>query len=273
MRQSGILLALIATALCAQDGQKGSRPEWPCVAGRAVDPSYIETSESSGGQLFLFQKNEVGHASLFMSASFTHPATVLRAVGSLSGSRDFEFPVDSRMESMLVMASLQCRSAIQVSRPGGAEVTVANSARNVDLQAGRIVQVDSPESGKWKVRLTGTGLFVLSVVAKTDLKLAGVSFFAAGEDGARLIQPVLGVRQNLEAHVGGEVSNLKFHAIGPTGELMSDLDATAANANGTYRFEMTPPAERFRIVVTGTDAMACPFQRTYPNLFRAEPPK
>src|SRR4051794_6642671 len=98
------MLMSVSAALWAQDGQSGSRPGWPCVPGRAVDPSYLEVSESSGGQLFLFQKGEIGQAGPVMSAPFTHPATILRAVGQLSGSREFEFPVDSRTESILVMA-------------------------------------------------------------------------------------------------------------------------------------------------------------------------
>src|ERR1041385_9138162 len=139
-------LGLLLTApLFAQDGQQGSRPGWPCVPGRAADPAYLETSESSGGQLFLFQKGEVEHASLVMSSSFTHPATVFRAVGHLSGTRDFEFPADSTIESLLFMISLQCRNAILISRPNGAEMSAANSTQNVDLQAGRILKVDTPD--------------------------------------------------------------------------------------------------------------------------------
>src|ERR1051326_3630317 len=105
MRHFGVfLLVLCAPWLRAQDGQQRSRPEWPCVPGRAVDPSYLEISESTGGQLFLFQKNEIGQSAVVMNASHTHPATVLRGVGQLNGSRDFEFPVDSGTQSILILA-------------------------------------------------------------------------------------------------------------------------------------------------------------------------
>src|SRR5512133_2563679 len=114
VRRAGFLLIVLTSALWAQDGQAGSRPGWPCVPGRAVDPSYVELAESSGGQLFLFQKGEVGQSGPVMSASFTHPSTILRAVGHLSGTREFEFPVDAGTKSILVMASLQCRKSIDV---------------------------------------------------------------------------------------------------------------------------------------------------------------
>src|SRR5215510_9146942 len=107
MRKAIVLTAWFACALHAQNGQQGSRPGWPCVAGRAVDPAYLEVSESTGGQLFLFQPGELEHAAMVMSAPQTHPATMVRAVGHLSGTREIEFPVDSTARSILVMASLQ----------------------------------------------------------------------------------------------------------------------------------------------------------------------
>jgi hypothetical protein len=128
-------------------GQSGAKPGWPCVPGRPVDPAYLEASESTGGQLFLFQKNEVAQSALVMNAPHTHPATVLRAVGNLNGTSDFEFPVDPGMSSLLLLASVQCRNAILVYRPGGSELTDRNSALSVDLLAGRILRIDQPEGG------------------------------------------------------------------------------------------------------------------------------
>src|SRR5215813_6627089 len=119
MGRVGAWLAVASGALWAQQGQTGAPPGWPCVPGRAVDPAYVQISESSGGQLFLFQPGEVEHAGIVMAASYTHPATIIRAVGHLSGTREFEFPVDSQTTSILLMASLQCRNAIAVVRPGG----------------------------------------------------------------------------------------------------------------------------------------------------------
>jgi hypothetical protein len=257
---------LWASALIAQDGQQGSRPGWPCVPGRAADPSYLDISESSGGQLFLFQKGEIEHAHIVMGAGFTHPATVLRAVGHLSGTRDFEFPVDSTIESLLVMASLQCRNSILVSRPNGAEMTVANSAQNVDLQAGRILRVDSPEPGKWKVRLTGTGLFVLSVAAKTPINLTEVKF---SSDDQRLEQPRLRSRQNMEANLAGKASHVKLQISTASGEPLAGMEATEAGSEHVYRATLTPAEERFRISISATDASGWPVLRTFPNLFRA----
>jgi hypothetical protein len=249
----------LAGLLHAQNGQDSGRPGWPCVPGRAVDPAYLNISESTGGQLFLFQKNEVAQASLVMNASHTHPATILRAIGNLSGTRDFEFPVDSAVESVLILASLQCRNAVLVTRPNGTELTAANSAQSVDLQAGRILRTDQPESGRWRVRLSGTGLFVLSVLAKSNTKLSGVTLF--------------GVPQNVEVHLAGQFSQLRLQLIDAAGNPLWEAAPLEQTTAGSYQISITPQAERFRLLVSGIDASALPFQRVYPILFQSHPPK
>ena len=248
-----MLLTALAPALWAQQEQQGARPGWPCVPGRAVDPSYLEISESTGGQLFLFQKGEMAQAGVVMAASFTHPATVVRAVGHLSGTREFEVPVDSTMASVLVLASIQCRNAVTFTRPNGSELTAANAAQSIELQAGRIVRVDGPEPGKWKVRLTGTGLFVLGVLAKTPVALAQVS---AGRDG-------------VEALVSGEVSDVKFQLAGPSADVVAQMEPAELREDA-FHARGTPPGERFRVLMRATDAGGWPVLRTHPVLFRKE---
>ena len=278
MRLAGALsIVIVAGLLHAQNGQEGSRPGWPCVAGRAVDTAYIDASESTGGQLFLFQKNEVAQVPLVMNASHTHPDTLLRALGNLNGTRDFEFPIDSSIESLLVLVSLQCRNAIRVSRPTGSELTKMNSALSVELQAGRILRIDQPEAGQWRVRLEGTGLFVLSVLAKAEIGLTRVTFPPISdpskeeEHTSRINAPLFGVRQNLEIQLSGHVSGPRLQLVDAAGGRISDIEALDPIAEGAYRTTVTPQVERFRILVTGTDTSARPFQRMYPVLFRAQP--
>lgn len=280
MRQE-FALSIIAVAglLHAQEGQSGAKPGWPCVPGRPVDPAYLEVSESTGGQLFLFQKNEVAQSAFVLNAPHTHPATVLRAVGNLNGTRDFEFPVDPGMSSFLVLASVQCRNAILVYRPGGSELTDRNSALSVDLQAGRIVRIDQPEAGPWRVRLTGNGLFVLSVLTKADTAVTAVAFSlsrsaASGEEPMpRMKNPLFGVRQDVEVRLTGEASDLKLQLVDASGDRVSDIAALERIGEGLYLASLTPQAQRFRVLVTGTGPSALPFARMYPVLFQAQPPK
>jgi hypothetical protein len=263
MRTWAILLSA-GSLLFAQTGQEGSRPEWPCVAGRAVDSSYIDISESTGGQIFLFQKGEVGQATLFLTADRTHPATVVRAVGMLSDTREFEFPVDSTIRSLLILVSIQCRKSISVFRPSGSEMTAANSTQNVDLQAGRGLKIDDPEPGKWKLRLQGTGLFVASVRAQSPIRISGVEY----SDDRK--QPLFGLRQQAIARVSGEPETTQFQLVDAAGDVIAPADTPEA-ADGKYLFPITPTIERFRIRMTAVDGAGWPVQRTHPVLFRAQP--
>ena len=221
------------------------------MPGRAVDPAYLELSESTGGQLFLFQKGEVGQAAPVMGASFTHPATILRADGHLNGTRDLEFPVASGAESLLLLVSVQCRKSILAFDPAGSELTDRNSPLSVDLAAGRILRVDGPAPGKWRVRLTGSGLFVLSVHAKASIALTEVV-------------PATGA---LELRVRGEVSNLRVRLVDASGGPIAELDPPEKSEDGVYRTAMPARVGRYRVVVSGDDGGAWPFQRTHPVLY------
>ncbi len=258
MRQVSLLL-LTAALMCAQDGQQESRPGWPCVSGRAVDPAYIETSEATGGQLFLFQKDEVAQSTPALMASTTHPATILRAIGKLAGAREYQFHVDSTVESMLVLASLQCRKDVAVFRPNGQEMTAYNSAQATNLKTGKILRVDFPEPGVWKLRISGEGLFVFSVMAKTSLQLPPL----------RLREARLGVRQEVDVKAPEEISGVQIEVVTAAGEPVSGAGPVEALGSGVYRLALTPPVERFRLLIVGTDANGRPLERMWPVLFRA----
>ena len=246
------LIMLVTVAAAAQEQQNSPRPGWPCVPGRAVDPSYVELAESTGGQLFLFQKGEVQHSAGVMMAPTTHPATVLRSVGQIAGTRVLEFAVESGVQSLLVLASMQCRAEIAVLRPGGAEVTASNAAENLDLKTGRIIRVDLPEPGIWKVKLRGEGLYVTSVRAKAPIALSEAAVKSS----------------TAEVSVDGDVSSLRVDLLDAAGELLVRGDGTGRTDAGTYRVELRHVPDRYRILVTGRDALGQPFQRVDPRLLR-----
>ena len=225
---------LLAWSLFAQDGQRQQHAGWPCVAGQSVDPTYLELSESTGGQLFLFQKGEMEHASAVMLAPYSHPVTLFRAVGQLSGEKTFEFPVDSTVESMLVMASVQCRNSVAVFDPSGPEIPASKAARNIDLKAGRIVQIDKPSVGPWKLRLAGTGLYVFSVMVKSEATVS----------------------------VSDEEDQFRIRTSGFVGQVNAyEMDAAGIKAEG---------APRYRIAVEGKDELGFRVLRTNPVLFKVK---
>lgn len=248
-----VVWLLVLSPLPGQQGQESGRPGWPCVPGRAVDPSYLEVSESSGGQVFLFQKDEMQHAAAVMSAPFTHPRTLFRAVGEVNGDRIFEFPVDSGVESMLVMASIQCRKEVALLEPGGSEVAPARASANIDLRSGRIVRVDQPSFGAWKLRVSGQGLFVFSVTAKSNTSIGSVRFGTEGE---------------MEVRAAGFSGEVRFFALDALGQQVAELPARYDEDARSYRLRYeAPQGQRYRVAMTARDELGWPVLRVYPNLW------
>jgi hypothetical protein len=186
-----------------------------------------------------------------MTASRGYKATILGAVGNLSGTRDFEFPVDSTVSSLLIMGSIQCRQDVLLLRPNGAEITAVNASQSIDLQAGRVIRVDQPEPGPWRLRLSGTGLCLLCVLAKSNIALSTVTF----TDGT------------VDARLSGAVFGLKLQLVDAAGAPLSAAQPLETAEDDVYRVAIARPAQRLRVLVTGADASAWPFQRIYPNLF------
>jgi hypothetical protein len=160
---------------------------------------------------------------------------------------------------LLFLVSIQCRERALVFRPSGAEVNQRNAAFGVELAAASILRVDQPEPGKWKLRLSGTGLFVASVLAKTSIALPEVSLTTGGS-----------APQSLDVRVSGPASRLTLQFVDAAGVRLSEPASPEPAAEGLYRIAVPLSGQRYRLIVTGEDASAWPFQRTHPVLFRPQ---
>ncbi|HEV2688899.1 MAG TPA: hypothetical protein VGV35_10100 [Bryobacteraceae bacterium] len=162
---------LLALSLAAQPQHKTSAPGWPCVAGRAVDPTYLQLAERTGGQAFLFDRAEADRSLVLVRESHKHEQVVFRATGTTpAGYREFQFPIDPSVESLLISASLQCSQAVTVYRPDGAELRAGTPGTEDNVyRSGRIVIQSHPETGVWRVKLAGAGIFSVVVQARSSI--------------------------------------------------------------------------------------------------------
>src|SRR5882724_2017806 len=170
-----IAASVLGTATLAAQQPQQSQPGWPCVAGRAVDPTYVELAERTGGQLFLFDRSEAGRSMVLMRETRKHEEVVARATGTMPGGyRDLQFPVDTTTESMLLAISLQCSQAVSIYRPSGAELRASEPGVEDNVyRSGRIVIQSRPETGVWRVRLAGAGIFSVVVQARSPISFDG----------------------------------------------------------------------------------------------------
>jgi hypothetical protein len=261
----------------AQDQQPRERPGWPCV-GRP-DPAYVRTAEATGGQVFLFDKSEIGESGALMIASAKHTETIFRVSGSLTeGVHDFSVPIDSTVESLMISVSLQCLQVADITTPGGAALRATDPGVDYhQFEAGRIVTVATPAPGAWKVTVSGRGLFFLVVQAKTTLTLDEARFVApGGRPGHEGLFPVRGAlpagsTRLLEVGLHGEASHVTFTLVSSQGERLQDLTLTRQESGSaddhTYVGEVTPKAAEYRLQVNGVDARGFAFTRMHALLF------
>lgn len=274
-------LLLIAT-LAGQSQSHQTPTGWSCVAGRAVDPAYVQLAERTGGQLFLFDRSEAGRSLVLMREERKHEELVFRATGTLAaGYHDYQFPVDSTVESLLLAISLQCSQAVSIYRPSGAELRASEPGVEDNVyRSGRIVIQSRPEAGMWRVQLVGAGIFSIVVQASSPISFHDAEFVELGgrsghEGYFALKSPArLNTTQLLSARLYAPPEATEFFLVNSAGEVLQRLDLQPSSARGDDREFMgavTPSHATFRVVVEGRDASGFWYQRLYPYLFELKP--
>lgn len=268
----GFSLAAFATA---QDQTPNQDPEWPCVSSARVDPSYAAISEATGGQMLLFHPSETSGAGLFMVESMRHEETVFRALAELEDeSAEWEFPVDSTIESLLITVSLQCAEEVIIVSPDGAPVAAGlPGVEDHRFRAVRITKIEAPRAGLWTLRVNGGGMLFASVLAKSAITLDQARFVEwRGRPGHEGYFPVEGTpRLNTDAVLEVELaevrSAVRFYLLGFDGTLLEEVSLRAEGI--TFRGSFRIRHQAFRLAVTGRDEAGRPFQRLHPFIFQS----
>jgi len=270
------LIGLIGL-LAGQQQQPQSRPGWPCV-GRP-DPSMVQVSEGSGGQVFLLDPSEIASSATLLMARQGHDETLRRVVGELDpGVRTIDVNVDTSVERVLFSVSLQCLNEIEIVRPSGTPVAASDPGVTwTAFQAGRQVGVDAPEAGLWKVHLAGKGLLFMVVHARASLALEDARLVRVGgrpghegmfRDDAPLVP---GATRLMEIRLSPGILGPTFEMRGSTDERLGQLPPVRqpnSDDQQAYLSEFRVPGVPFRVVVTGRDAAGNTVQRAQSALFQ-----
>jgi hypothetical protein len=273
------ILAVGAAALVTQDQPPRSQAGWPCI-GRP-DPSFFRVAEATGGQVFLFDKSEIGSSALLPIMAGRHDETVFRAAGSLvEGRHEFSFPVDSAVDSLMVSVSLQCLQSVDIVTPSGPLLQSAAAGEFHAFRAGRIVTQPKPEPGDWHVRVAGHGMFFLVAQAKSELSLDRVAFVRdGGRPGHEGLFPThepprAAVPQWLAIDVSGRIREVRARLVTSAFDAIASLPLRESSSSASaheFVAQVTPPAGAFRIVVSGIDEAGLPVQRVHAPLFEPTP--
>jgi len=226
----------------------------PCIPRFHADPAYIATAEATGGQILLLDRSEIASPAITRAYSGSNHETILRVSGTLgAGSQEFEAPVDSGIRTLQFTVFAECVKSIAVTAPSGSQ------AEGTTLTSGRIVFLDAPERGTWRVKLAGTGYF--TAVAEAS---GGVVF-----PPLRLGRPTTGVAQSLTARVAGPFDTVEFRLVARNGTVLQVIPMTRDDTE--FRGVFTPPGEPFHIAVEGKDSKGFVFRRVHAPLLEATP--
>lgn len=217
-----------------------------------------------------------------MAWNLTHKVTVFRAMGEMregGAAREFSFPVDSSIESLLLTVSLQCPESVSILAPPGVEA----AGERLDFRAGRALRVVQPTPGVWKLRLAGRGVFFVTAEAASELSLDEARFVQPGgrpghepgHEGLFPLQtpPMLGSQGLLELDLTkGPAQNVGVRLVASDGRTLERLavepQAEGGGGSSSSLLVRIPFLRHpsFRITVEGVDERGWPFQRMHAPL-------
>jgi len=270
----------VSCVASAQTGQEQSRPFTPGTCGR-VDPTYIRTAEVTGGQPMFLQPSEIAVAGHLMRSTVSSNAdALLYATAHLGGQkRSFSVPIDTTVKSVTFSLSFDAPGTkMTLQRPSGSAVVSGGGVEISEWTCGRIVTVDSPDKGEWRVELSGTGRFWLRVEANSELYLLTAGFMylggRPGHEGYFRIpgQPLFGRPQLLRVTVSGALQSTEFRLVSAAGETIQPIRMEGGDSSGDnheYMGTVSLPSQPFRVAVSGRDGNGLPFERWYLSQFHA----
>jgi len=223
-----ILSTLAAHSLPAQS--------WPCVSRKSPDRSFVDVAETTGGQVILATPDEIEKTTFLHIQRPSHPETIYRSTGGLfNETREFAFPIDSTVSSLLISVMLACKGDIAALQPNP-EVAPTESA---SLKGAYIARFTNPTPGPWRLRLRGNGFYSIVVEAKSPIVFQ-------------------------EGTLAGPATGPRYRLTGDEGQTLRRLDAPPT---GT----IADPPPRYRLAVEGNDPQGLPFQRLKRHMDIAPP--
>ena len=203
--------------------------------------------------MLLLDRTEIANPAITRAQMGFNHQTILRANGTLgAGFQEFTAPVDSSFTSLQFTVFAECVKSISVTAPSGAE------AAGVKLSSGRIVFVDGPERGVWRIKLAGTGYFSAIAQGKSEIVL-----------GLNVAPPKAGQEESLTAYLSGPVGTAEFRILSRDGRTLRIIPMTQAGSE--FHGVFLPPSEPFRLAVEGKDGEGSLFRRVHTPLFEANP--
>lgn len=199
----------------------------------------------------------------------------------LPGAAELTIPVDSTLRRLVVAVSARDNPEATLVRPTGATIEKQNEGYRLrELNAGRILTVEAPTPGTWRLRLRGIGPYAVHVGGNSELQFSRFEFAKLSGRAAHEAlfpisgEPLDGQPATAVARVLGAVSSEGFWLMSATGSTLERLELAKDHPDADpedWVGSVTLPSEQFGIAVSGVDQNGYVFERRFPAKFRAQP--
>jgi hypothetical protein len=268
---------LVTLGVLTQIGGR-PRPFGPGVCG-PIDSTYIRTATETGGQPFPMAPAEISKMAVILSESSRSDATMLLWAGGTSADagREFVVPIDPSIERVTFSVTFDGKGGgVEIVPPDGAVITPDARHDDTILNCGRILSIDAPAAGAWRVIPKPTDRFWLVVHGRSDRDLQSAEFVRAGgrpgHEGLFRIHgmPIVGRPATLRVRLAEpEATPPDFVLLSSQGRPLQGVALGRVDPD-EFVGEIELPAVPFRVAMTGTDSTGALYQRVYKTLLRAE---
>ena len=205
-------------------------------------------------------------------------AMILWAGGTASDANGgFVVPVDASVKRLTLTIMFDgTGGSAEIVKPDGGVVRAGAGPGDAILNCGRILSVDAPEAGDWRVTPTPSSRFWLMVLARSDRDLLTAEFVRrGGRPGHEGLFPITG------SPIAGRPAMLRV-ALSEPEERLPVFELFSAQGRPIQRVtldrvgddefvgEIELPSSPFRVGVSGTNADGVRYQRMIGRMYRAE---
>ena len=273
MRDLIVLLALASPLAASPQIRFG-----PGVCG-PIDPVYIRTATETGGQPFPVSSSEIAKlANIMVESSRSDHVRILWAGGAAAdAAQGFNIPIDASVTRVTFSAMFdRTGGSVTIVPPDGSPIQQRAGIEDTVLNCGRLLSVDAPASGVWRVNLQPSDRFWLVVHGRSDRDILSAEFVRVGgrpaHEGLFRIQgrPLAGRPATLRVRLSGpEVTTPQFVLISAQGQPLQRIELARVDED-EFVGTIDLPEVAFRVAVTGVDADGASYQRVYRAPFRGE---
>jgi hypothetical protein len=248
-----------------------------------IDPAYIEVAQATGGQVFFIAPTEVDKLFNLIKPSLygdLEPMLLVRGVHD-GAVKEYTIPVDSSITGLTISVTSDSLTTASIYRPTGAEVTASDSDTSItSLATAKIISLTKPVTGEWKLAVSGSGVFSVSISGNSTISLNDFDFVEEtgrpGHTGLFSIngQPVKNKTPiTAKAFITGAIDTATFDLRTEEGTLIKTIAldrGTGEVAIDEFVGNFDLPNERFRVYVSGKDALGNAYMRVFPNVYKAQ---